>query len=224
MADTNRPMNPLESPSDDPIDRALREALDVSPSPDFVARVRMRVANEPRPRRAGIRWTIWMPVTAGALVAAAIVVLVVVGSIDKARPEPAATAHSNAAGATDVHLNPDMGAARLESTTTAPTQVPPPLHASAHGGPGISPAVARHEATTRASAQPEVLVSQAEMSALRSLLARASREELTMTMTGTPATVVVADDRSLLPLEITISLITIDPLIAPVNGEEGVRQ
>jgi hypothetical protein len=54
------------------LDRELAAALDVDPSPDFVARVRARTANDPPPRE----WRFVAPVVAlgiGAVVVAAIV-------------------------------------------------------------------------------------------------------------------------------------------------------
>src|SRR5947208_16989703 len=56
------------------IEREIAQALAVDPSPEFVARVRMRVASEPAPRRG---W--WMPVLVGASAINAAVTIAVVG-------------------------------------------------------------------------------------------------------------------------------------------------
>ena len=68
--------------NDDVLDRALREALDVAPSPDFVARVRTRIASEPAPRGVFSGWMLWTPIAACAT-AAAIALAVWIG-----RPAP----------------------------------------------------------------------------------------------------------------------------------------
>src|SRR5260370_303237 len=49
------------------IDQEIRDALNVDPSPEFLARVRTRVANEPEP--STWRWS-WTIATVGALAAA----------------------------------------------------------------------------------------------------------------------------------------------------------
>jgi hypothetical protein len=56
------------------LDRQIQEALDVDPSPDFQARVRIRLADEPPPYRAGTGWLL-----AGAT-GVAVVVLAVFAS------------------------------------------------------------------------------------------------------------------------------------------------
>jgi hypothetical protein len=52
----------------DPLDRQLADAVNVDPSPEFVARVRGRVAHEASPVR-----TRWWPMAAAACLAAAII-------------------------------------------------------------------------------------------------------------------------------------------------------
>ena len=59
-------------PMTNPLDRELARALTVEPSPEFVARVRTRIAEEPGPARFGFRW-----VFGAVAVAAAVVVAVV---------------------------------------------------------------------------------------------------------------------------------------------------
>ena len=49
------------------IDQEIRDALKVEPSPEFLARVRTRIANEPAP--SAWRWS-WTFAAAGALAAA----------------------------------------------------------------------------------------------------------------------------------------------------------
>lgn len=54
------------------IDRELHAALDIDPSPDFLARVRQRVASEPEPRG----WRAWWVVPVAAAAIGALVVVV----------------------------------------------------------------------------------------------------------------------------------------------------
>ena len=59
--------------SDEALDRELQAALDVAPSPEFVARVRSRVVGDV----PAVRWPHWQ--WAAAAVAAAAVVIVTIG-------------------------------------------------------------------------------------------------------------------------------------------------
>jgi hypothetical protein len=52
------------------IENDLQAALSVDPSPEFVARVRTRIANEPAPRR----WTAWWIIPAAAIAVAALAI------------------------------------------------------------------------------------------------------------------------------------------------------
>jgi len=204
MADGTDPMN------DPAIDRALREALDVSLSPDFIARVRMRVASERAPRSLWGRWAVWTPVAAGALVAAAVVVMMVVQPTWKIDLRPDTTTGPKASAAADVRL---PAAVVQEGTSVSTATVRPK--------PG-SEQVRVKPATTlsRRTEEPEVLIAQDEAAALRRLLARASEGQIIGASLVADASDVAGD---LMPPEITISPIKIDPLI-PGNGEEGVRQ
>ena len=64
------------------IDRAVAASLAAEPSPQFAARVRLRLAEESRPARAWLSW--WIPVAAGALAVLAVV------AVWLARRQPAA--------------------------------------------------------------------------------------------------------------------------------------
>jgi hypothetical protein len=68
--------------------------------------------------------------------------------------------------------------------------------------------------------EPEVLIAQDEAAALRQLLARAGEGRIVGASPATDASGATVD---LMPPEIMIPPIKIDPLMA-VNGEEGVRQ
>ena len=73
MADDRSTVRLKPDPTYEGIEREIAQALAVEPSPEFLARVRMRVASEPVPRRA---W--WMPVLVGATAIAAAVTFALV--------------------------------------------------------------------------------------------------------------------------------------------------
>jgi len=205
--------------NDQAIDRALREALDVSPSPDFVARVRMRVAYEPVPRSLWSRWTVWTPVAAGALVAAAIVVAIVVGSLDRVRHEPDGTTSANAPAATDVPLPvPRVREATPDATDVAPLRLAPLPVAS-----GRSPTAASHVASgfSRTARGPDVLVPPGELAAMRRLLTSVRDRRIDLMPVLGQAPDAGADLRP--SPDIAIPPITVEPLVPQTNGE-GVRQ
>ena len=190
------------------IDEEIHKALNVDPSPEFVARVRMRVAREPAP--SAWRWA-WTLAAAGAM-AAAIAIAVVVsrpwGPRDAAQVFPPAHA-------ADLVL-------RARSAPTVQervAQAPRPAHA------GLKPRATRAaEAFARqrsaSAAEPEILIDPREGFALRRLLAgvRAGRVDL--------AAVANASAPAIMELPaiqaIEIPAITIDP-ITP-SGEQGARQ
>jgi len=216
MADRNDPMN------DQAIDRALREALDVSPSRDFVARVRMRIANEPARHNLWNRWTVWPPVAAGALAAAAIVVAVVLGSIDRIRPTADTTTSVNATSATDVQLKSDATTARPKPDA-APEQVrlkPDATLGRVRLTPDAAAAVRLEPDMTfsKMAAEPEVLVPRAEIEMYQRLTARARAAR--SAFVDAP-TLMAADLEP--PPELTIEPIKIDP-ITPQSSGEGERQ
>jgi hypothetical protein len=68
--------------SDTSLEREIEAALAVDPSPDFVARVRMRVAAEPHPAR---RWMPW-PWIAAAAAAAVLVIAVAATHLWRSNP------------------------------------------------------------------------------------------------------------------------------------------
>ena len=56
------------------IDEEIRDALKIEPSPDFLARVRTRIASEPAP--SAWRWS-WTVAAAGAMAIAVVIAAVV---------------------------------------------------------------------------------------------------------------------------------------------------
>jgi hypothetical protein len=223
MADGNDPMN------DSPIDRALRETLDVSPSSDFVARVRTRIASEPTPRSAWARWSVWMPATVGA--AAVIALAVWMAKPGEVRLKPDTTTAS--APATSVTPDPTV---RLKADTSPDTVRLPPSpqggfgetrkpgttyeHQTNDGGTYVVSAFRR---TLAVREEPEILISPSESAALRRLIVRASEAQVVVNGSSPSAT-----DSGPSPSDAVQPLPEIQPLkidpVMPVNGEEGVRQ
>ena len=199
MADPRitEPLTP--SAIDREIDRALA-AVNIDPSPDFVARIRRRVANEPAPRSAWTPWKMraWMPIAGAALLAAAVVAAVLIGPRHKDGRDIRLIVKS----ASDVQLRPDTTAAVQPESDSA--------------GAVVASAV------RRMAKEPEVLIAPDEAAALRRLFAQQSQGQL--------AEVVVEPQRPAwppgappLPPEIAIDPVKIEPLVFQINGE-GERQ
>ena len=68
--------------TDPELDRALADALDVEPRPDFLARVRTEIARQPEPAAAWPAW--WHAAAAAAMLAIAIVTVYRIGVEDQA--------------------------------------------------------------------------------------------------------------------------------------------
>jgi hypothetical protein len=220
MADENHPMN--DQSNDPSIGRALREALDVSPSPDFVARVRTRIANEPAPRGVWSRWTLWMPVTVGA-VAAAIALAVLVARPDRTGTAARVQPSTASAAASDVRLPaPSVREGKPgAAAATAAANVASAPATNVVSGFGRTDRAHVVSASRRTVEEPEVLISQSESAALRRLLARASEGQIVVDVSS--ASIPDSSEELQPAPEIVIPPLKIDPLV-PVNGEEGVRQ
>lgn len=209
------------------IDRVLTDEMREVPSPLLAARVRQAIEAEPRPRAwwHGAAWTGWVP--AGAIVALAVIVGVVVrerlgssvatgpirSSVTSRKVEP--TRPSTEA------LAPGTGAVRegeRVSIGDAAARRPPrqlrPDHARPHS--------LRIEAASRTAPPgrsfPEVLVPEGEMVAALRLSAASSTHPLLL---STPEDEEAAAKRSLQPL--SIRKIEIAPL-APTSLEVGAPQ
>jgi len=186
------------------IDEEIREALDVDPSPAFLARVRTRIAAEPEP--SAWRWS-WRSAAACAL-AASVVLATIVSRPHEAKPVTAVPA-------------PAPAVARNSPQPAVSTR-----EGDAHqvdGGPRSARAATPHTKTTVVripEPEPAILIDQREMRTLRMLIdgVRDGRVDLTAAM----------NSRSHAPAEpepvadIVIAPLTIEP-IAPVPGAEGVR-
>ncbi len=195
------------------IDQDIRDALKVEPSPEFVARVRTRIANEPAP--SGWRWS-WTFAVAGGL-AAAIAIAVVVS-----RP-PATIAVAPAAQSSgvppvarpfppandDAGLKPRATANPARTTAVVSGLLVPPKPRSGEG-----------ESRTTSPAQPEILFDSRETIALRRLIAsvREGRVDLAAAQPSGLQAPMELDPVT----DIVITPITVEP-IAPLSGAEGVR-
>ena len=161
--------------NDSELDREIARALNVDPSPEFLARVRMRVASEPAPAPWPLRWMVLAGAAVAVVVMAAVVTLWPVA--DQADPQQAAL--------------PDL-ALPLERPA-APAPPPPAVVETAPGGtPRTVPSraqLAHVEVTTAgvpgdSTAQhelppfPEVLISADEVRAYRLLLGITEQQRL----------------------------------------------
>ena len=172
------------------IDRELRAALAVEPSPEFVTRVRMRIASDPEPTAWGYSWLL------GAAGAVAVVILVA-GFVFRGEEQPARRA-------ADVTLPPVV--ARDFSPAIAKSVVAQDFTPAVAG-------VAVDRPATVARRQPEVLFSAAEMRGLRRLVALANQGDSGLeALLAPPAD--PAPIANIEPDEIVIAPITIEPLIS----------
>ena len=156
-----------DSLTDSALDRQLQVALTVDPSPEFVARVRMRVTGEPVP--SAWRWP-WFVVAGGAAASVAAIAFVAVvtsgpGTIEldnrrlsiesadsRSVTERSVSADASARSAAEVRTTSDgrrVGARRRE----------------------VASVIARPAAESEPRAFPEVLVSADEVRALQKLFA-----------------------------------------------------
>jgi hypothetical protein len=173
-----------ETLSDETLDRELDAALNVAPSPEFVARVRMRVASEPA---AAPWWTSWKLVTAGACV-----VLLGVALAVWSRPE--LTSPAGPSIATDRTLPPAV-------VEPAPTEVSRRI-ATTESRPRR-----RVDVTANEIVMTEVIVSPDDRHGFEALLL-AIREQRVLPLTAEDAFV----DESLMPAPIAIADVIIEPV------------
>jgi len=199
------------------IDEEIRAALEVDPSPEFVARVRTRIASEAAPSEW--RWS-WGLAAISALAASAILVVIV--SRQQARPSTSAAGTPVAAS----DNRPAGNAPGHELKDAVPRGDVPGRHAQAATRQGVSRQAlamatdANALAVRTVRSEPEILVDPREASALRQLITgvRDGRIDLMAAQTiASPAPAEVGPVAA-----IVIAPITIEP-IAPMLGAEGVR-
>jgi hypothetical protein len=194
--------------NDAALDRELRALLAVDPSPEFVARVRGRVAAEPmQPAWRGWGMLTYVgrgfsPAAALAAAAAAIAIAVVVSRPPQAPARTAVASH-------DIGLPPAVVVPPTTQTNRASAAIPVATRRVS------APPVQR-------TAAPEIVIDPAETRALIWLI-RATREGRLDLPAAVRATLPSATDLPAID-PIVIAPLTIDPL--NVNGstaEEGVR-
>jgi hypothetical protein len=187
------PERPL---TDAALDREVAQALAVDPSPEFVARIRQRVASGPAPIAWRAAWTVY----AGALAAAAMVLVLAL----RGTP-PAMTPLSGRAV-------PAVG--RMPYVARAMS------HSADRGAIRSASARVPRLAKNPRQSDPEIIIDVREANALRALIAGASHERVDVA----PLVTLAAKAAALLQSpEIVVSPITIEPL-APRPGGEGARQ
>jgi hypothetical protein len=217
--------------TDAALDRELRAIVGVDPSPDFVARVRTRIAEQPVSARSW--FGAWRLDAVAVAVAVAAVLLVAVAITHKpsrgepvrqhadARPDvPAPASATNSArtpgappaGAADPHRSAENPIQSVRSEQAAPARANRTTRHVDVQAPG-SFGVGDHA--------PEILVDPREAAALRALIAGARDGRIDLA----PVVQATAPTSMELPAvaEIDIPFLIIDP-IAPAAGEEGVRQ
>lgn len=212
---------------DQAIDRQLEATLAVDPSPEFLARVRTRIASEPEPSAWRLSWA--FTVTGTAVVAMVLAVAVFrSGPMTSSAPAdssllPARTIDSPFAAVPTIapgqllDAPPDMGRSAVDPSDVLSGSRPTETVVQG-SGPDRAGTV-RALASSLGKAEPEVLINAAEARALRRLLAgaRAGRIDLTPLPEVVPASAALQS-----PMEIVIAPIGVEPL-APINVE-GARQ
>lgn len=196
--------------TDEHLDDALRDLgaeLNVTPSPEFAAKVRARI--EQAPARS---WRLWAWAGVAATCAVAVVAVAVWrGGPDVGRPFRAGGADGAEAPshteASVVAAKPPGGLQPVPVTPTVAT------HRDA-----VAPVV-----RTARNPEPEVLVPTDQLIAIRRLMASV-RAGMRVDLPTSP-TVIDPETGELIPLKpIEIPLITVDPLPGDPNGRSGGRE
>jgi hypothetical protein len=193
--------------SDSALDREIEAALAVDPSPEFVAKVRARVASEPAPSPW---WQFRWPVLAAAAAAAAVGIVVALAW------QPAAPEQTATRGGADVVLSaPTPGLPAPQVTTERP--VAPTVRSSPVIVARASSRTSRPVGRTL-SGPSEVLISRDEQRAFV-LLVTAVQEGRFPRALGSTAN---GPDILAEPMDISITPLVIEPLpqIAALGGEE----
>jgi hypothetical protein len=210
----------MDTPGPEPLtdaalDREIAAALNVAPSPAFVARVRQRIAEEPVPGKWHISWAF---VTATGLAVAIIATLVFrleqSGRHDPGR-QPASFIESRSfAGMSELQADRSGGRVPLHSGPFA----------SSSAGRSVESGFSRTLSGDRrtfsgARTEPEILIDIREANALRALFAGASLGVVDVTPLASAAAKAASELTP--PPEIVIAPLVNEPL-TPVPGE-GAR-
>ena len=204
---------------DSALDREIDAALAVDPSPEFVARIRARIASEPAPASWWqLRWVMLVPVASAAVVVVAAAIW-----LQEPSPEQVTSRAGN-----DVVLAPPAleqpAIPQLEATAPprpwSGRRTPPAVARTLSGPPAVArtlsgpPVVAR---TLSGPREPEVLISRDEQRGLELLLTAVRDGRITPTL----ASQLVAPNTATEAADIAISDIVIQPLqqFAALEGE-----
>jgi len=199
----------------DEIARDIARALAVDPSPEFVARVRTQIANEPAPAVWRISWRT-VCFAGGPVIAAAIVLAVVLMRPDHA-PAPVENTALVARSLGETLVVPYVGSGFLtaEASAKAVSRTSGQYGVSAFRRTTSSPAKAGRPILSLPLLDPR------ETQALRALLAgvRTNRVDLSPLLTPTAQSPTATPAAS----DLVITPIAIEPL-APPGGAQGERQ
>jgi len=181
------------------IDGEIRRALDVDPSPEFLARVRTRIAAEPSPSRWPWSWG----VAAACAVAASFALAAIVSKPHEAKPVAAVAQPPHA-----IAENGPPAAVAVPRYDASPR----PARAVTPRTKSIAPQVPAPE--------PEILIDPREMRTLQALIegVRIGRIDLTAAQNSVSQVPAAPEPVT----DIVIAPLTIEP-IALVQGAEGVR-
>jgi len=195
---------PAEGVTDAALEREIEAALAVDPSPEFVAKIRARVASEPAPASW---WHLRWPVLATAAVAAVVVAMVAL-SWQSAHPELVI-----ARNARDIALAPAPQAIARPSEVASANVAAPTRRVSTAGRRGRSPSTNEGE-----SGASEVLISRDEQRAFAMLVTAVQEGRFQRALAPTAN----APEASAEPMDISIPPLVIEPLpqIAALGGEE----
>ena len=192
------------------LDEALKDLqadLNVTPSPEFAAKVRQRIEQAP----ATSSWTVWAWVgVAGTCAVAAIIAAAMWrgGQHDAVSPGPATLAEAR----------PIVPAPPSKAARSVPVEPAPAVGATGTAAARVAAAPAVQGAVRRA--EPEVLVPPDQLIAIRRLMASVRAG----TLTNAPAAPTLIDPETgelIPPKPIEIPLITVDPLPGSPDGKGG---
>ena len=195
------------SVTDAMLEREIERALAVDPSPEFVARVRTRIASEPAPSAWRFSWTL-LAAASAAIVMIAAMVIVRQSTGQHAGPRESAPIAARPIGAASAFVS------------LAPATARRLLDVSPQRSPSAAPNA------PHAPSEPEVLIALDESAALRRLMRGVRQGVVDPSTLADGLSEIVAiqplEEIVLAPLA-EISPITIAPL-GSVAPEEGVRQ
>jgi hypothetical protein len=200
--------------TDSALDREISRALNVDPSPEFLARVRMRVAHETMPAPWRFRWL----VLAGAAAVVVFAVVVMFWPAPKQTvPQQAAVPQTVVPAGREAAPAPPAVAPAAPSTRGMPRSVAPRAQlARVEQLPTAAPAADR-EAEHGLPPFPEVLISADEVRAYQRLLGIAEQQQLP------PPRRAAAEDEGGVELhDIELASLRIEAL-PPLARLEGVR-